>query len=30
MKKNDVWQLFKKTGKVAYYLRYKEMCKEGK
>lgn len=30
MTKEDIWNLFKKTGKVAYYLKYKEMIKEGK
>jgi len=29
MNKEDVWQLFKVTGKIEYYMRYKEMCKEG-
>lgn len=29
MSKEDVWQLFKMTGKVEYYVKYKEMCKEG-
>ena len=23
---NDLWNLFKMTGKVEYYLKYKEMC----
>lgn len=30
MKREDVWQLFKMTGKIEYYLKYKKMCKEGK
>ena len=30
MNKNDIWQMFKLTGKVEYYLKYKEMSKEGK
>lgn len=25
MNKNDIWQLFKNTGKVEYYLKYKSM-----
>lgn len=25
---NDVWNLFKKTGKVEYYLKYREMLKK--
>ena len=25
MNKNDLWQLFVKTGKIEYYLKYKEM-----
>jgi hypothetical protein len=29
MNKKDVWQLFKMTGKVEYYLKYKQMSKEG-
>lgn len=29
MTKEDVWQLFKLTGKVEYYIKYKEMSKEG-
>lgn len=28
MKKEDVWSLFKATGKVCYYLKYKQMQKE--
>lgn len=30
MTKEDVWNLFKKTGNITYYLKYKEMIKEGK
>jgi hypothetical protein len=30
MNKEDVWQLFKLTGKVAYYIKYKKMCEEEK
>ena len=29
MNREQVWELFKKTGKVIYYLKYKTMCKEG-
>lgn len=29
MKRQDVWQMFKLTGKIEYYIKYKEMCKEG-
>jgi hypothetical protein len=29
MTKEDVWQLFKLTGKVEYYIKYKTLCKEG-
>ena len=25
MNKNDIWQLFKTTGKIEYYLKYKNM-----
>ena len=25
MNKKDLWNLFKQTGKVEYYLKYKEM-----
>lgn len=28
MNKNDLWQLFKKTGKIEYYLKYKELSKK--
>ena len=30
MNKNDLWQLFKMTGKVEYYLKYKELCRKEK
>lgn len=30
MKKNDLWQLFKKTGKIEYYLKYKDLCRKEK
>jgi hypothetical protein len=30
MSKDDVWNLFKMTGKIEYYIKYKEMCREGK
>jgi len=30
MTKEDVWNLFKMTGNVTYYLKYKEMIKKGK
>ena len=26
---NDVWNLFKLTGKIEYYLKYKEMIING-
>lgn len=25
MNKNDLWLLFKKTGKIEYYLKYKKI-----
>ena len=25
MNKNDVWSLFKMTGKIEYFLKFKEM-----
>lgn len=25
MNKNDIWQLFKTTGKIEYYIKYKNM-----
>lgn len=30
MTKEDMWNLFKKTGNITYYLKYKEMIKKGK
>jgi hypothetical protein len=30
MNREDVWKLFKMTGKIEYYIKYKKMCKEGK
>lgn len=30
MTKEDLWNLFKMTGDITYYLRYKEMIKKGK
>ena len=29
MKKELLWDLFKKTGKIEYYLQYKELDKDG-
>lgn len=29
MTKNDVWLLFKKTGDINYYIKYKEMLEKG-
>lgn len=29
MNKEDVWKLFKLTGKIEYYLKWKTMSKEG-
>ena len=26
---NDIWNLFKLTGKIEYYIKYKEMTKKG-
>lgn len=26
---NDIWQLFKKTGKLEYYLKYNDMKNKG-
>ena len=26
MNKEDLWLLFKKTGKIEYYLKYKSLC----
>ena len=28
MNKNDLWQLFENTGKIEYYLKYKNYKKE--
>lgn len=28
MNKNDLWLLFKKTGKIEYYLKYKNFNEE--
>lgn len=28
MTKEDIWLLFIKTGKIEYYLKYKELNKE--
>lgn len=28
MNKKDLWLLFKKTGKIEYYLKYKSLTKE--
>lgn len=30
MTKEEIWNLFKKTGNITYYLKYKEMIKKGK
>lgn len=30
MTKDDLWNLFKMTGDITYYLKYKEMIKKGK
>ena len=30
MNKEDLWLLLKKTGKIEYYLKYKNYGKEGK
>lgn len=30
MKKELLWELFRNTGKIEYYLKYKEMTKEEK
>lgn len=29
MNKNDIWNLFKITGKIEYFLKYKEMTEKG-
>ena len=28
MTKDDFWELFKQTGKIEYYLKYKELAKK--
>ena len=28
MNKQEAWELFKKTGKIEYYLKYKEEVKD--
>ncbi len=28
MNKTDMWNMFKMTGKICYYLKYKEMSEE--
>lgn len=30
MKKEMLWELFKQTGKIEYYMKWKEMDKEEK
>ena len=30
MKKEMLWELFKQTGKIEYYMKWKEMDKDGK
>lgn len=30
MKKELLWDLFKTTGKIEYYIKYKTLKKEGK
>ena len=29
MKKELLWELFKNTGKIEYYIKYKELDKDG-
>lgn len=29
MNKKDIWNLFKMTGKIEYFLKYKEMVEKG-
>lgn len=29
MDKELLWKLFKETGKIEYYLKYKEVCNDG-
>ena len=28
--KDEYWKLFKETGKIEYYLKYKEECRKEK
>ncbi len=29
MNRKDIWQLFKLTGKIEYFLKYKQMIEKG-
>lgn len=29
MNRNDIWNLFKLTGKIEYFLKYKDMTNKG-
>ena len=29
MNRNDIWNLFKLTGKIEYFLKYKDMINKG-
>lgn len=29
MDKKEAWEMFRKTGKIEYYLKYKEQVKKG-
>ena len=29
MTKEDIWNLFKKTGDISYYIKYKDMLNKG-
>ena len=29
MTRNDIWVLFKKTGNISYYIKYKEKIEKG-
>ena len=29
MNRNDIWNLFKLTGKIEYFLKYKDMIDKG-
>ena len=29
MTRNDIWVLFKKTGNISYYIKYKDMLEKG-